>query len=597
MVYEVLARYFFSAPTKWAFEMAYMLMGTSFMFGIAYCMQMGRHIRVDFVYDHVSLKKRQVIDLAGCVFLVPMLLWLTWGVWEYFADAYRADETSGESAWNPIIWPFKFSLVAGMVLLFLQTTAQVVQGDHGSGRPAAPGAAAGGGPEMSAEFALWMFPALMIMIFMGFPVAFSLLSVAFVFGALRFNFSPFAANVFAQKVDQVAAAYVLGAVPLFIFMGSLMERSGIAERLFEAIHLWTRRLPGGLAVGTVILCVIFAAASGVVGATESVVGLLAIPVMLRYAYDKGLISGTICAGGSLGTVIPPSVIVVILGPVAEVDVGGLFMGMLFPGLLLAGLFILYILVRCTIRPQDGQRLPPDENDPSFARKLVITAIALVPPLILIFAVLGTILLGWATPTEAAAMGAAGSIIMVLLYGNFTWGVLKEALVKTLLVTAMILMILLAGNIFATVFAIAGGMVTTQDLVESAGLSGWATMGLLLLLAFLAGFVLDLISIILIIIPIAMPIIESFTFHDLAPNEVKSWFCILFLIVIQTSYLTPPMAPAIFYLRGISPPEIRLGHMYRGVLPFIALEIIALAMVMQWPDLALWLPEQMLRFRD
>ena len=450
---------------------------------------------------------------------------------------------------------------------------------------------------MSAELALWMFPALMVMIFMGFPVAFSLLSVAFVFGALRFNFSPMAVNVFAQKIDEVAAAYVLGAVPLFIFMGSLMERSGIAERLFEAIHLWTRRLPGGLAVGTVILCVIFAAASGVVGATESVVGLLAIPVMLRYAYDKGLISGTICAGGSLGTIIPPSVVVVILGPVADVDVGGLFMGMLFPGLMLALLYILYILVRCIIRPQDGQRLPPDENDPPLARKLVITAVALVPPVILIFAVLGTILLGWATPTEAAAMGALGSIIMVIFYRNFSLGVLKEALVKTLLVTAMILMILLAGNIFATVFTIAGGLVTTQNLVESAGLSGWATMALLLILAFLAGFVLDLISIILIVIPIAMPIIETFTFHDLEPSEVKSWFCILFLIVIQTSYLTPPMAPAIFYLRGISPPEIRLKHMYAGVLPFIGLEIIALAVVMLWPDLALWLPEQMLKFRE
>ena len=450
---------------------------------------------------------------------------------------------------------------------------------------------------MSAELALWMFPALMVMIFMGFPVAFSLLSVAFVFGALRFNFAPQTVNVFAQKIDEVAAAYVLGAVPLFIFMGSLMERSGIAERLFEAIHLWTRRLPGGLAVGTVILCVIFAAASGVVGATESVVGLLAIPVMLRYAYDKGLIAGTICAGGSLGTIIPPSVVVVILGPVADVDVGALFMGMLFPGLMLALLYILYILARCTIRPQDGQRLPPDENDPPLARKLMITAVALVPPVILIFAVLGTILLGWATPTEAAAMGALGSVIMVILYRNFSFGVLKEALVKTLLVTAMILMILLAGNIFATVFTIAGGLMTTQNLVESAGLSGWATMALLLLLAFLAGFVLDLISIILIIIPIAMPIIEAFSFYDLDPTEVKSWFCILFLIVIQTSYLTPPMAPAIFYLRGISPPEIRLGHMYAGVMPFIALEIIALAMVMVWPDLALWLPEQMLRFRD
>ena len=446
---------------------------------------------------------------------------------------------------------------------------------------------------MSGEMALWMFPALMFLIFVGFPVAFALLAVAFVFGAIRFNYSLAAVNVFSQKIDEVASAYVLGAVPLFIFMGSLLERSGIAERLFEAIHLWTRRLPGGLAVGTVILCVIFAAASGVVGATESVVGLLAIPVMLRYAYDKGLISGTICAGGSLGTIIPPSVVVVILGPVADVDVGALFMGMLFPGLILAGLYIVYILIRCTIRPQDGQRLPPDENEPSLVRKLRITLIALIPPLLLIFAVLGTIMLGWATPTEAAAMGAAGSVIMTIAYRTFNYSVLKEALVKTLLVTAMILTILLAGNIFATVFTISGGLAVTQDLVQGANLSGWQTLAILLLLAFIAGFVLDLISIILIIIPIAMPIIAGFTFYEMDPGQVKIWFCILFLIMIQTSYLTPPMAPAIFYLRGISPPEIRLVHMYKGVLPFIALEIIALVMVMVWPELALWLPEKVL----
>ena len=186
---------------------------------------------------------------------------------------------------------------------------------------------------MNVGLALWMFPALMVMIFFGFPVAFSLFSVAFVFGAIAFNFSLPAVNLFAQVIDSVASNSILAAVPLFILMGSLFERSGIAERLFEAIHLWTRRLPGGLAVGTVILCVVFAASSGVVGATESVVGLLAIPVMLRYAYNKGLIAGTICAGGSLGTIIPPSVVVVVLGPVADVDVGGLFMGMLFPGLI------------------------------------------------------------------------------------------------------------------------------------------------------------------------------------------------------------------------------------------------------------------------
>ena len=449
---------------------------------------------------------------------------------------------------------------------------------------------------MSVEFALWMFPVLMLFIFLGFPVAFSLLSVAFIFGAMGFDFNIGVVNVFAQTVDEIASAYVLGAVPLFIFMGSLLERSGIAERLFEAIHMWTRRLPGGLAVGTVVLCVIFAAASGVVGATESVVGLLAIPVMLRYAYDKGLISGTICAGGSLGTIIPPSVVVVILGPVADVDVGGLFMGMLFPGLILAGLYIIYILGRCMIWPEDGQRLPPDENDPAFMQKIWITAIALVPPLILIFSVLGTIMLGWATPTEAAAMGAAGSVIMTLAYGNFTLKALKEALVKTTLVTAMILMILLAGKIFATVFTISGGLVGTQQLVSAANLSGWETLGILLLLAFIAGFVLDLISIILIIIPIAMPLIEQFDFYGMDANQVKTWFCILFLIVIQTSYLTPPMAPAIFYLRGISPPEIRLVHMYKGVLPFIVLEVIALVLVILVPALALWLPEQMLNMR-
>ncbi|GIS90028.1 MAG: C4-dicarboxylate ABC transporter [Pseudomonadota bacterium] len=422
---------------------------------------------------------------------------------------------------------------------------------------------------MSVEFALWMFPVLMLFIFLGFPVAFSLLSVAFIFGAMRFDFNIGVVNVFAQTVDEIASAYVLGAVPLFIFMGSLLERSGIAERLFEAIHMWTRRLPGGLAVGTVVLCVIFAAASGVVGATESVVGLLAIPVMLRYAYDKGLISGTICAGGSLGTIIPPSVVVVILGPVADVDVGGLFMGMLFPGLILAGLYIIYILGRCMIWPEDGQRLPPDENDPAFMQKIWITAIALVPPLILIFSVLGTIMLGWATPTEAAAMGAAGSVIMTLAYGNFTLKALKEALVKTTLVTAMILMILLAGKIFATVFTISGGLVGTQQLVSAANLSGWETLGILLLLAFIAGFVLDLISIILIIIPIAMPLIEQFDFYGMDANQVKTWFCILFLIVIQTSYLTPPMALQSFTC-GESAPRVWAGPHVQGCFAFIVL---------------------------
>ena len=433
---------------------------------------------------------------------------------------------------------------------------------------------------MSIEIGLMMFPALMIAIFIGFPVAFSLMGIAVIFGYFRFGDA--LVHQLVAKVDDVASYYVLAAVPLFIFMGMMLEKSGIAVKLFEAIHLWTRRLPGGLAVGTVLICVVFAAASGVIGATESVVGLLAIPVMLKYAYDKGLIAGTICAGGSLGTIIPPSIVVIILAPVADISVGDLFVGMLFPGLILAGLFILYILVRCIIWPEDGPRIPRDENEMPLQQKLWLTATALVPPLVLIFAVLGTIMLGWATPTEAAAVGAIGTVIMTMIYRTFSFSVLHDAMVKTLQVTAMILFILLGGTMFSGVFVALGGISAVQDALSGANLSAWTIMLSMLALAFVAGFVLDLISIILIIIPIAVELLRSMGVDIV-------WFCIMFLIMIQTSYLTPPMAPAIFYLRGISPPEIKLTDMYRGVVPFIALEFVVLAMVAFFPGLALWLP--------
>ncbi len=432
--------------------------------------------------------------------------------------------------------------------------------------------------------AMWMFPALMAAIFIGFPVAFSLMGVGFVFGLMRFGDS--AVYQFVTKVQDVSGNYILSAVPLFIFMGAMLERSGIAARLFEAVHLWTRRLPGGLAVGTVGMCVIFAAASGVVGATETVVGLLAIPVMLTHNYDKSLISGTICAGGSLGTIIPPSVVVVVLGPVADVSVGDLFAGIMFPGLIMAGLYIAYILIRCIIDPEAGPRLPRTDDEPGLVEKLRVTTVALVPPFILIFLVLGTILMGWATTTEAAACGAIGAVVLTLAYRNFSLAILSDAFVRTILITAMILTILLGGSIFSGVFIASGGLSATKDILAAANLTGWPTVFLILFLTFLAGFVLDLFSIILIIIPIAIPIVSGFGFDPV-------WFCVLFLVVMQTSYLTPPMAPSIFYLRGISPPEITLKHMYKGVVPFIGLEIVTLFLVMAFPAIALWLPAKLL----
>jgi len=439
---------------------------------------------------------------------------------------------------------------------------------------------------MSDYVSLLMFPALLIALFLGFPVAFSMMGVALVFGLMVFGDAVI--FQFVQKVNDVASNFVLAAVPLFVFMGAMMERSGIAEQLFEAVHLWTRRLPGGLAIGTIVMCVIFAASTGVIGATETVVGLLAIPVMMKYAYDKGLISGTICAGGSLGTIIPPSVVVVVLGPVADVSVGDLFVGMIFPGLIMAAAYIAYILVRCIIDPKAGPRLPRQPDDMPFMQKVRVTVVALVPPILMIFAVLGSIMMGWAAPTEAAGLGAMGAALLSLVYRTFTLGVLKEALIKTVKVTCMITLILLGGNMFAGVFVGGGGVAVANELIADAQLGGWATLALFLFISFIAGFFLDWISVLLIFIPVFMPLVRTLGFDPV-------WFCILFLLVIQTSYLTPPMAPAIFYLRGISPPEITLRMMFRGVIPFIILQIITLAFVAAFPELALWLPSKVLGF--
>ena len=438
----------------------------------------------------------------------------------------------------------------------------------------------------SIDAALFMFAPLMALLFLGVPVAFALITVAAVFGLWHFGDS--VVHLFVGKVQEIAASHALAAAPLFVFMGAMLERSGTAERLFEVIHMWTRRLPGGLAVGTIIMCVLFAASSGVVGATETVVGMLAIPVMLRHGYDKGLISGTICAGGSLGSIIPPSVLVVILSLIAEIGIGDMFAGMLFPGLILAGLYVLYILIRCGVDPKIAPRVSEADDTMPLGAKLRLTLVALLPPIALIFLVLGTILGGMAVPTEAASMGAVGAVVLTLLYRNFTWAVLKQSILKTISITAMILSILLGGTMFSSVFIGTGGLVAAERAIEVLQLGGWGTLILILLMAFLAGFVMDVLSIILIVVPIAVPLMTGFGFDII-------WFFILLLITLQTSLLTPPMAGAIFYLRAIAPPEITLRDMYRGMTPFILLHFVVLGLVMVFPELALWLPEILLDF--
>ena len=420
---------------------------------------------------------------------------------------------------------------------------------------------------------LLMFPLLVLILLLGVHVGFAMMGVALLFSYLDMGESA----IFSLRLamDSVTENFILAAVPLFIFMGAILERAGIAEKLFDAVNMWTRNWHGGLAISTIVLCAIFAATAGVVGATEAVVGLLAIPVMLRYKYDHKLISGTICAGGSLGTVIPPSITVIVLGPVADVPVGQLFAGMLVPGILLAFSYVLYIVVVCKIDPSKAPAGEDDHIDISLSTKLSVTFKALLPPLLLIFAVLGTILFGIAAPTEAGALGVLAALGLALAHKGLDFACFQDALKKTLTITCMILLIVLGGSMFAAAFASNGGLAIAQDLLLSNGLNRWGVLFLILLVAFLGGFFLDWISVILIVIPIAMPVIGALGFDPV-------WFCILFLIVIQTSYLTPPLAPAVFYLKGIAPPEIKLSDMYRGVLPFILLHFVIMILLILFP---------------
>ena len=432
-----------------------------------------------------------------------------------------------------------------------------------------------------------MLPLAFALMFLGVQVMFSMMITALLFGLITFGHRVI--FQFVEKIEDLSSNFVFAAIPLFVFMGAMLERSGIADRLFEAIHIWTRRLPGGLALATIIMCIIFAASSGVIGATESVVGLLTSPIMLRYGYNKGLISGTICAGGSLGTIIPPSVVAVVMGPLADISVGDLLYGMVFPGLIMAGLYLVYILILCTLRPANGPRIPPDPSDPTFTAKLWITTRNLVPPVFMIFAVLGSILLGWASPTEAAAIGALCSVLLTMVYRTFTLSALYAALLKTLKITAMIMAVLLAGTLFTGVFIGAGGINVANRAIVDLQLSPWMLLSLMMLIIFIACFFLDWISIVLIFVPIFTPLVKTVGFDPV-------WFCTLFLIMIQTSYLTPPMAPAIFYLRAVAPPAITINDMYRGVVPFIILQCVTLAVVMIWPKLVTWLPTVMLQMR-
>ena len=429
-----------------------------------------------------------------------------------------------------------------------------------------------------------MFLALVVFLLLGYPVAFTLGGVALVFGVLGFGLDFF--TLLPMRIWTRMTSFILVAVPLFVFMGVMLERSGLAEELLETMSLLFGRVRGGLAISVVIVGALLAASTGIIGATVVTMGVIALPVMLSKGYQSELVTGTISAAGTLGQIIPPSIVLVILGDIMGVSVGELFMGAFIPGIILVLLYTIFILIYGFFKPQAAPGLSPEELASTSSKGLLILVLkALVPPSILILAVLGSIFFGVASPTEAAAMGAFGATLISIAKKRLNLKVLREVMMSTTRLCSMVFLILLGAAAFGLVFRGLGGDHMVRNFLEGIGGGQWGILIIMMLVLFLLGFFLDFIEITFIVVPIIAPIISDLGFNPL-------WFAILIAINFQTSFLTPPFGFALFYLKGVCPEGVTTGHIYRGIIPFVVIQLIVLALVAFFPVFVTWLPKFM-----
>ncbi len=432
----------------------------------------------------------------------------------------------------------------------------------------------------SGTLAISMLAFVAVGIFLGFPVFAVLAGISLIVGLI--GWGPVVFDQMVSRTFWVLMNDTLPAVPLFVFMGCIMERAGIAEKAFGILQVALGPVKGSIALATVLLCTLFAAGTGIVGAPVTVMGLLALPAMMRRGYDIPLATGSILAGGTLGILIPPSIMLILYGPLAGLSVARLFTAGICPGLLLAGLYLAYISVRCALRPQMGPALPPEERAMPKLKLFTLIVADMFPFFLIIVAVLGSIIMGLAAPTEAAAVGAVCGVILTAAYRRLNWKTIKEAAYETITVSAFILTITIGASIFTGVFLALGGGNVITDFLLGLPLGPYGILAVILFIVFILGFFIDWIAILLICIPIFAPIVPMLGFDPL-------WFALVFAVCLQTSFLTPPFAVSIFYLKGVAPPGVELTQIYKGVIPFVTLQLVGLALVVIFPQIILWLP--------
>jgi len=427
--------------------------------------------------------------------------------------------------------------------------------------------------------AAWLFLVLTIALMGGFPVTFTMMGVSFLFGLIGLDISFF--DLLPLRMWGIMSNTMLMAVPLFIFMGLALEKSGLAKELLETMEELFRNVRGGLAISVVIVGALLGASTGIVGATVVTMGLMSLPIMLKYNYSKSFAAGTVAASGTLGQIIPPSIVLLLLGPVMEVPIGDMFIGAVIPGMILVFLYCLFIWLSTFF----GTKHVPaaHKKGPEFNKTFILKIFkALIPPLFLILAVLGTIFAGIATPTESGAMGAVGAIVLTAINKRLSFKLLHGVAKGTIRMTCMVFIIIMGASCFALVFRGLGGDDLLRDFIASMNLSGWQLVTMVMIFIFILGFFLDFIEITYIHIPIIAPIVVEYGYDPL-------WFGIMFAVNLQTSFMTPPFGPSLFYLKGVCPPEIKTVDLYKGIIPFVFLQIAGLIIIAIWPGLVTWLP--------
>jgi TRAP-type mannitol/chloroaromatic compound transport system permease large subunit/TRAP-type mannitol/chloroaromatic compound transport system permease small subunit len=723
-------------PTQFAYDISRMIAGVLFMGAAGYGLMRGVHIRADFLYRNWSEKTQATVDaVLYMAFFIPSMIFFTIIAAQYWELAYRTGETAFDSPWEPVLWPARLAMPIGGLLLTLQGIPELFRAFHKMGKERegyfvialpiylivlvwlvmavfVPDMTPGGEwftdlmkarPGLSKPtIGLIMLGAMIFVIFVGFPISFTLIFLAFIFGIWGSNFK-LTTLLMTLNTNSTMLNDQLMAVPLFILMGIVMEAAGLMERLFASIQMIMSRIRGSLYIAVLIVSTIFAAATGIVGASVTLLGIMAGATMNRSGYNVKLAAGTITAGGTLGILIPPSIMLIVLGPVLEVSTLDLFRGAFIPGALLASLYLLYTLGRCWLNPELGPVLS-DEDQPDtsdfygaevalismgvlticrvfglgiggafggivpfgglivlvavmiFAlrayRSLAVLRIAvplamifhgymvianmgagipwvsivlfglmiilavlgmpiyradahdrfsfsalwdeffagLMPPTILISFALGSILLGLATPAEAAAMGAFGAILLSVMYRKFTFPGFFDNLIKSLEITVLIMFLVAASNFFGAEFSSLGTPKMMTELLLGLDMSPYLILLLVMALIFVLGWPLEWVPIVLIVVPILLPTVEKLELHGLDRYDLMVWFGILVAVNLQTAWLSPPVALSAYFLKGVVP-NWDLKDIYLGMMQFMVIQLLGLILILIFPQIVLWLPNQ------